>query len=280
MSSTAFCPAHITGFFRMEVGKTPETTGSVGAGFSITEGVTTTIDIDSAESPPRGIAEYVTEQFLDMIGEADRAVSIYHDAGVPSGYGLGSSGAVALSTAIALNGALGAGLDKEVLGQLAHRAEIHYNSGLGDVMAAYTGGFEIRISPGAPGYGAIRSINIGNVDALIVCLAPRSTSEILADTGLVNGIGGAMMRDMMACPDAETFQRLSMEFAIRSGLVTPDIWQVASQLGKLGIYCGVAMLGETVFALVNPKMADEAVGALDGYNTIRTRIDCEGARAL
>ena len=50
MEATAFCPAHITGFFKAHLdGPTKtnlENLGSMGAGFSIKQGVTTKVKIE------------------------------------------------------------------------------------------------------------------------------------------------------------------------------------------------------------------------------------------
>ena len=43
ISVTAFCPGHISGYFRRVEGKTKATTGSMGAGIVISEGVTVTV---------------------------------------------------------------------------------------------------------------------------------------------------------------------------------------------------------------------------------------------
>jgi pantoate kinase len=44
MKARAFCPAHITGFFKAELDqKDPSYMGSLGAGFSIKKGVKTTV---------------------------------------------------------------------------------------------------------------------------------------------------------------------------------------------------------------------------------------------
>ena len=44
MKARAFCPAHITGFFKAELDeKDPNRLGSLGAGFSIQKGVKTTV---------------------------------------------------------------------------------------------------------------------------------------------------------------------------------------------------------------------------------------------
>ena len=51
MMASAFCPAHITGFFKAELeGKDPNHLGSLGAGFSIQKGVKTTVILSSRNS--------------------------------------------------------------------------------------------------------------------------------------------------------------------------------------------------------------------------------------
>jgi pantoate kinase len=42
-SVTAFCPGHISGYFKRVNGQTLATTGSIGAGVVIDEGVTVTV---------------------------------------------------------------------------------------------------------------------------------------------------------------------------------------------------------------------------------------------
>ena len=280
MIGTAFCPAHITGFFRADRSSTPETTGSVGAGFCITKGVTTTVQLRAGGAPPRGVVRHVVQQFQHIIGDANVSLDIRHKMEVPTGYGLGSSGALALSTALALNEAFEAKLERETLGQMAHRAEIHHNSGLGDVLAAYTGGFEIRTRPGAPGYGSIRRVQIGDPAVLIFCLAPRKTSEILGRPDLINGIGGSMVQDLLAHPDATLLQRLSMEFAQKSGMLSSTVNAVVDRLHDIGVSCGIAMLGETVFTILPAHKADSVTEAMGDYETISAGIEYRGAHVL
>ena len=53
MEATAFCPAHITGFFKAHVDENQnslENFGSTGAGFSIKQGVTTRVNIDTKDN--------------------------------------------------------------------------------------------------------------------------------------------------------------------------------------------------------------------------------------
>ena len=82
-------------------------------------------------------------------------MNIEHEISIPVGYGLGSSSAVALSLSLALDQALNTKLDKNTIGQIAHNAEVNCKTGLGDVLASFHGGFEIRVKPGAPGIGTV-----------------------------------------------------------------------------------------------------------------------------
>ena len=50
MEATAFCPAHVTGFFKAHLDDNQnnlENLGSMGAGFSIKQGVTTRVKIET-----------------------------------------------------------------------------------------------------------------------------------------------------------------------------------------------------------------------------------------
>lgn len=280
----AFCPAHITGFFKADISGTPETTGSVGVGFSIREGVTTTVRMSMGGGAGRvgdGRAEHVVEQFLKATGNEGRLVGVEHRMDIPVGYGLGSSGALALSTAYALDQAFGTGMDREELGQMAHRAEIRHKSGLGDVLASYHGGFEVRTKAGAPGYGTLEKLDVGDPSVLVVCISPYPTSKFWGERmGLMNGVGGEMVGEMLRRRDIGLFQRMSMDFARKSGVVTSSVERVAGIIRKAGAGCGVAMLGETVFTIIPPEDEERVAEALQGYHVLRTRLDMEGARVL
>ena len=172
MRAKAFSPAHITGFFKAELdGKEPNQLGSLGAGFSIQKGVKTTVnvrsktehDINNYAIRVKGfntgdirVSEYVLNEFL----LDEKYFDVTHEIDVPVGYGFGCSGAVALSLAIALNDALKYGYTKTKVAQIAHKAEIKCQTGLGDVLASYHGGFEIRTKSGAPGIGEVQRLSL------------------------------------------------------------------------------------------------------------------------
>lgn len=281
MKGKAFCPAHITGFFRADMADTPEETGSVGAGFSIKMGVETTVHVieENRVEVVGGMwgdmTKYAAHLFYNMTGEVGGA-NIQHETTVPVGCGLGSSGAMALSTLYALNEAFKTNIDSITLGQIAHRVELHYNSGLGDVLAAYHGGFEVRVRGGAPGYGRIEKLDVGDPAILIVCLAPSSTSAFLQKSIQSDDT----MIDMVMGGDLKLFQELSMRFAKRNGAITDDMNDVIRRVTDVGAPCGVAMVGETIFCMVPPEDGHIITDALRPYDVYSTSIDMQGARVI
>ena len=213
MEAAAFCPAHVTGFFKAHLGGPAPATGSTGAGFSMGLGITTRVSVSPRAgrdgtcrivspgySGATDVSEFVVAEFLRM--GFDCFVDVRHEAGVPVGYGLGASGAAALSLALALDSALGAGLGREGAGAIAHAAEVACSTGLGDVLASLHGGFEVRTRPGAPGVGAVESIPVDGVSVAVACLSPVSTSRFMReDLSRINGLGGRMVGRLLESRD-------------------------------------------------------------------------------
>ena len=194
MMATAFCPAHITGFFKAELDKEDsKQLGSLGAGFSIQKGVKTTVTV--RERTKHDISDFaikvngfesgdmrVSELVLSRFSVKGKFIDVTHDIDVPVGYGFGCSAAVALSLSIALNDALNCKLTKIQVAQIAHDIEIECRTGLGDVLASYHGGFEVRVKPGAPGIGQVKKINSKEKrDVIIICFNPISTKKFLKE---------------------------------------------------------------------------------------------------
>ncbi|MBM3895311.1 MAG: GHMP kinase [Thaumarchaeota archaeon] len=293
MRGVAFCPAHITGFFKADLESTsPESRGSLGAGFSIQNGVTTTVSARRSEEKdfqlkitgyiPYNtlVSEFIVKKFLDLIDE-NYFIDVHHDILVPVGYGLGCSAAVALSLSLALDQALGTNLSRTEIGQIAHNAEISCNTGLGDVLAAFHGGFEIRTKSGAPGIGTVEKIDTEYNSVIMVCFAPISTPEFLRDRlSSINGLGGKMVHKLLQSKDTNEFQDMSLEFAKYIKVVTPKMQTVIDELKEKGIKCGVALFGETIFVLSAPKLEDKVLNILKKYDgiIIKSKIDGFGAR--
>jgi len=295
MRAKAFSPAHITGFFKAELDKKePNQLGSLGAGFSIQKGVKTTVNVRSKKEHDinnytirvKGfntgdirVSEYVLNEFL-LDG---KYFDVTHEIDVPVGYGFGCSGAVALSLAIALNDALKYGYTKTKVAQIAHKAEIKCQTGLGDVLASYHGGFEIRIKSGAPGVGEVQKINPKEkLEVVIICFNPISTKKFLKEKiSLINGLGGKMVQKLVKSQDMDEFQDMSIKFAQYIHVITPKMNKVIKDLHDNGIKCGIALFGETIFSLVPKDKKQKALEILKKYDdgiVITSRIDNSGAR--
>ena len=295
MRAKAFSPAHITGFFKAELdGKEPNQLGSLGAGFSIQKGVKTTVnvrsktehDINNYAIRVKGfntgdirVSEYVLNEFL----LDEKYFDVTHEIDVPVGYGFGCSGAVALSLAIALNDALKYGYTKTKVAQIAHKAEIKCQTGLGDVLASYYGGFEIRTKSGAPGVGEVQRITPKEkLEVMIICFNPISTKKFLKEKiSLINGLGGKMVQKLVKSQDMDEFQDMSIKFAQYIHVITPKMNKVIKDLHDNGIKCGIALFGETIFSLVTKDKKQKALEILKKYDdgvVITSRIDNSGAR--
>ena len=293
MRGLAFCPAHITGFFKADVNQLePEKMGSLGAGFSIKDGVTTNVNVEFAdensfeiktngyETDNTDVSEFVIKEFQKISGKKFHC-NVIHDISVPIGYGLGCSGAVALSLAYALNQALGANLSNEEIGKIAHKAEVSCKTGLGDVIGSFYGGFEIRTKPGAPGVGELKKINTDS-SVIIACFSPISTKKFIDEKlEVINGLGGKMVNKLIQTNDYNEFQDMSVEFAKYVRVMTPKMDSVISELNNIGVKCGVALFGETIFSLVPKEKEAKVLEILKKYDNnilIHSQIDNIGAR--
>ena len=249
MESTAFCPAHITGFFKAQVSdhrKNLENVGSMGAGFSINQGVTSRITVrkknnekmnfrittNGYQSDKTDVSEFVLNEFLKLGNFSDKFFDIEHEISVPVGYGLGSSSAVALSLSFALDQALNTKLDRTLIGQIAHNAEVNCKTGLGDVLASFHGGFEIRVKAGAPGIGAVEKIHADNISVIMICFSPISTNKFIKERlSKINGLGGKMVNRLLESKNYEHFQAMSLYAARWAQIENP------LELHHMDTYC-------------------------------------------
>jgi pantoate kinase len=234
--SRAFSPGHITGFVVMKPAATNNNNkdnlyvGSKGAGFSIDRGITTTVEIYDHESvnyqisindirvEDAEVSKWVLEEYLKLVDHRFY-INIEHEISIPVGFGLGSSGAAALSLSYALNEAFNIGLNTKEAAQIAHNAEIACKTGLGTVIAEFTGGFEMRTNAGAPGIGTVEKIELKNHKAIIFCISPISTKSFLSNRiHLADGVGESMLKRLRVSRDIDDFLEMSYCFAHHLGL--------------------------------------------------------------
>ena len=290
----AFSPGHITGFFEVPHDNYSDFLhkGSKGAGFSIDKGITTTVHV--YESPRAGyrismngtsvhdaeVSRWVIKEYL-RVDSKPYFVNVEHEIEIPVGFGIGSSGAAALSLSYALNEALDIGQTRIGAAQIAHHAEIACKTGLGTVIAEFAGGFEMRTNAGAPGVGSVSKIDLENYRAIVLCLAPISTKSFIENRmNEVNGLGGVMLSKLLESRSVDEFLGMSHEFAETLGLTEGKCKAPIAALKARGIESSVALFGQTVFTLVPLSRAKEARDAIKGFDgtLLVCSIDGSGAR--
>jgi pantoate kinase len=297
VTSRAFSPGHITGIVETHDSVNRQDLlhqGSKGVGFSIDLGVTTTVSLydDFASSyqimingrsvDDAEVSRFVVEEYLRFIRRPYH-IRIEHKTDIPIGFGLGSSGAAALSLSFALNRALKVGLSPEQAAQIAHSADVACRTGLGTVIAEYSGGFEIRSFSGAPGIGRISKTKLNGYRAVILCMAPISTKLILSnDPNFDSAFSGPLPEGLRMASDISDFLASSNQFASNVGLTEGVCKEPMEAWKSDGFLSSVALFGATIFTLVPEELttkAEQSVGNFEG-RLITCGIDNIGARVL
>lgn len=269
--TTAFAPAHITGFFAAMPDPDPVKAGSVGCGLCLKTGVTARVT-DYTNSTNNAVSAFGTTGLRvpvrfngnkidlptveyvvrSLCGTGHSGLVIDLAADVPLGFGFGVSGASALATALAVNANQGQGRTTEQAVAVAHSAEVVNRTGLGDVAGQYTGGLVIRTDAGAPGIGAVKKVRIDALEVSWVCMDGISTSSVLEDKEImqrVNILGRRALKALLKRPGLEHFMSLSRDFAFKTGLISPKAADAIEAVEASGGMASMAMLGDTVFAL-------------------------------
>lgn len=180
-------PLHISGLWIPHYSDNPLESGSVGAGLAVASYLT---------------AREVSECSIILNGESvlvDQARETCRELGVNAGVvayskfnlgsGFGLSAALLISHSIVSHIARRRPLFKAL--QRAHVLEVKYRTGLGDVIAEYTGGFVIRVKPGAPGVGVAYRVPVKERVHIVLAetgrgeptssMLSRLTSDVLSE---------------------------------------------------------------------------------------------------
>lgn len=302
--SKAYSPGHITGFFSTHDQNNAETNfnckGSLGAGFSIDRGITSTvrvfqssdknyeIKLNGLSDCELKVSKYVTEYYLSLI-KNPVLISIDHESTLPIGYGLGSSGSAALSLSYALNDALDTNLSKLQSAQIAHQADIVCNTGRGTVVSEYVGGLELRLSIGGPGICQIEKTELPSQwCAVILCLAPIKTEVFLSEYlngmkyQILNEMGRQMLLQLRQAKSVDKFMDLSYEFAAQCKLTEGICKEPVRHLRSEGFKSSIALFGHTLFTLIQKNNLNKIIDILQRYGgkLIVCGIDNLGARLL
>lgn len=250
---TAFCPGHISGYFLPVIHEDPASSGSIGAGIVISEGVrvvaekSTVSSVTVFQTDRSGTPVKISDSspiLMDLLSYLQVKASIETCCHLPIGSGYGMSAAALLGTVHALNTLYRLNLSPRECTRIAHRIEVQHRSGLGDVSACQGGGFVIRKTPGPDG-DIIREMDIRPIYALTI--SPIKTSSVLSSPEMMNRISQSFPERIPKTLD--DIMSLSREFAEKSGLISDEIRSVLTACDTENIPASMTMLGCGVFAI-------------------------------
>lgn len=251
-TSLAFCPGHISAWFKRVSGSDGHI-GSVGGGIVISEGVFSQASLSDETS--------VTVCRVDRTGniisteecsppveyalfELGVCAKIITKTILPIGAGFGLSAASLLSSVKAVSELCGLELKDDEIGKIAYDAEVKFKSGLGDVPACMGGGYVCRKTPGINGEIVRRYDMDKTISA--VSFGSLTTSDILSDQNRMDEVSSAFKE---ACPDnPDNFFKAAREFSENSGLISSRVREVLDECDKRAIPAAMTMLGDGVFA--------------------------------
>ncbi|MGD0534454.1 MAG: pantoate kinase [Methanoregula sp.] len=256
-SVTAFCPGHISGYFRRVDGRNPATTGSVGAGIVISEGVTATVRpaerssvVVRVLSSGGGVPVEVSRSSPPLISALEKlgvTIAVETACRLPISAGFGLSAAALLATLTATNRLLDLGLPADEIAEVAHETEVTFRTGLGDVAACQGGGRVVRTGPGIHGT-IFRSFDL-DAPVCAVSFGPIHTPDVLGSPPQMARVAAAFPARQ---PETFTdFFACCREFSAGSGLETPAVQRVLAECDRHHIPAAMTMLGEGVFAYGN-----------------------------
>jgi pantoate kinase len=146
---TAFCPGHISGYFRPYITGNSLTSGSIGAGVVIDSGVVvtattaekTTVQI-LQQGPSNSLILIAKDSpvIRDLLDDLHVTADVKTRCHLPLSSGYGLSAAALLATVHAINALMDLRLSEEECANRAHAIEVKHRTGLGDVSACQGGG--------------------------------------------------------------------------------------------------------------------------------------------
>jgi pantoate kinase len=281
---TAFCPGHISGYFRRIEGESFADTGSIGAGIVISEGVTAivcpadspSVSVNRKDGSGNFIPYSSSSPPIDYIfKKLGVSVSVTTECRLPIGAGFGLSAAALLATLTAVNRSNNLRLTPHDIAALAHEAEVIHRTGLGDVAACQGGGRVVRSGPGIDG-AITRSFDLPE-PLYAVSFGPISTPAVLGSREQMERVSAAFPHSPPE--DAGDFFRISRQFAEKSGLLTREAAEVIRRCADNNVPASMTMLGNGVFAYGSEAkdiLAD--YGEIYGFTVARAGARLGGVR--
>lgn len=252
-SVTAFCPGHISGYFKRVDSHELQATGSIGAGIVINEGVTATVCrakvpaiVIRTQDPSGTLIEgaHDSPPLVTALSRIGVFAGVTTTCRLPIGAGFGLSAAALLATLAAANQLFCCGKNPAELAEIAHETEVLHKTGLGDVAACQGGGRVVRTGPGIGG-PVLRHFDMPD-PIYAVSFGPIHTPSVLGSPVQMQQVASAFPKTTPR--NVDDFFRLSREFGYASGLETPEVKNVLAACDRHHVPASMTMLGNGVFA--------------------------------
>jgi len=219
-----FVPGHISGFWYVIESDDILRTGSLGAGLIIEPGlIIEYLDVDECKVVYNN-AEIDLKTYRDGHEMADvPCKTIKVSSPYELGVGYGASAGVTIGGLYFSLSSAGIKATWNKVGEYAHSAEVLNKTGYGDVLTEiYGGGLELRISPGAPGIGAIDKVPVSR-DIRVITIRRRkySTIEMFRRYGeKIKVYGPEAYNKFLEDPSIEKFGEVSHWFSRMTGMMS------------------------------------------------------------
>ena len=249
----SFAPGHISLTFAIWPDSDLLSMGSTGVGIVLPQGVHCAVVKEQSEIKHNVVVregtlveDPVTLRALELLGFANKGLTVYLRHDLPLGSGFGISGASALAACMELEKNL------DLCVKAAHQAEVEFRTGLGDVIAIaesiQTNIFPSIVVRQTPGYGGeTQSFPIGEKFAVCISGVGRDTSEIITDEKWIEIINSAALGIQISKPNIRSSIKIGRLFTEKSGLVNDNLSHILDEM-PIGSVSSVAHLGTSIVA--------------------------------
>ncbi|RLF08712.1 MAG: hypothetical protein DRJ64_00310 [Thermoprotei archaeon] len=297
MIAKAYSPAGLSGMFSTHIVEGDLLrTGASGGGITLKEGVLVSVRIEEAESSKINtllngkecdcyVARKVAEKLLKK-AEGEYEITIDQSIKVPIGGGLGTSGASAIATSLALGKALNLKMTYEELARVAHVVEIESCTGLGTVSGLAVGGVVLVTKAGAPGFDEVERLVVDpSLKVVLGFYKPIEKRKVLENKNLdaINKYGLQALQSVKENPCIEEFMESCFWFARTTGLLSHKVLKgIEASLDAGALAASQAMIGETVFSIVDNEKVEDVASSLrnTGALVVISEIEACPARLL
>ena len=255
----AFAPANISCIFKPYIKKTARWSGSLGLGFTLSDGVTVSVSKSKKTEVLFNNKQIDMPTIISVMQRLTKKhVTVSIETKFPLGAGFGTSGASALSTAYAVNRLFNLKKTKKQLAVIAHTAEVKNKTGLGDVANQFFGGFLLKTKPSS--YFSVIKIPIQEKYVYCRVFSPLSTKEVLSDRKLLDKVEKTAIESLNTIKNVldkkndlllQDIFRISKKFVSDSGLLKNDeviktIIEIEKQVGA----ASMIILGNSVMSTI------------------------------